>query len=81
MGVSPSDSLIQGLSKIDLLDCFGALGFSLFELGEFPEGISILGRLCHSVHEQINAVRLVFEIIEWFKVVKAVHELIKFLVE
>jgi len=69
------------LSKIDLLDSSEALDFSLFELGQFPESVSILGRLGHSVHEQIDTVRPVFEIIEWFKVVEAVHELIKVLIE
>ena len=60
---------------------FWGFGFSLFELGEFLEGISLLGRLSHGVHEQIDAVRPVFEIIEWFKVVEAVHELIKVLIK
>ena len=81
MGVSPSGSLIQGLSKIDLLGCSGALDFSLFELGLFPEGVSMFGWVGHSVHEQVDVVGPVFEIIEWFKVVEAVHELIKILIK
>jgi hypothetical protein len=60
---------------------FWGFGFSLFELGEFPKGISILGWLGHSVHEQVDAIRPIFEIIEWFKVVKVVYELIKVLIK
>ena len=60
---------------------FWSFGFSLFEFGEFLEGISIMGWLNHSVHEQIDTVRPVFEIIEWFKVIEAVHELVEILVE
>ena len=33
------------------------------------------------VHEQVDVVRPVFEIVEWFKVVEVVHELIKVLIE
>ena len=80
VGVSPSGSLIQDLSRIDILDCSGALAFPL-ELSQFPKSISVFGWIGHSVHEQVDVVRPVFEIVEWFKVVEAVHELIKVLIE
>ena len=34
----------------------------------------MFGWIGHSVHEQVDVVGLVFEIIEWFKVIEAVHE-------
>ena len=81
VGVSPSGSLIQGLSKINLLDCSRALAFPFFKLGQFPKSVSMFGWIGHSVHEQVDVVGPVFEIIEWFKVVETVHELIKVLIE
>ena len=41
----------------------------------------MLGWIGHSIHEQVDIVGPVFEIIEWFKVVETVHELIKVLIE
>ena len=60
---------------------FWSFGFSLFEFGQFPKCVSMLGWIGHSVHEQVDVVGSVLEIIEWFKVVKAVHKLIKILIE
>ena len=81
MGVSPSGSLIQGLSKIDLLDCSGALAFPFFKFGQFPKSVSVFGWIGHSVQEQVDVVKPIFEILEWFEVVKTVHELVKVLIE
>ena len=41
----------------------------------------MFGWIGHSVHEQVDVVGLVFEIIERFKVVETVHEAIKVLIE
>jgi len=70
-----------GLVENRLARLFWSFGFSLFELGQFSEGVSILGWMGHGVHEQVDVVRSVFEIIEWFKFVETVHELIKVLIE
>ena len=41
----------------------------------------MIGWIEHSVHEQVDIVRPVFEIIEWFEVAETVHDLIKVLIE
>ena len=48
---------------------------------QFPKSVSMFGWVGHSVHEQVDVVRPIFEIIEWFKVLDAVHEAIKVLIE
>ena len=60
---------------------FWNFGFSLFELGQFPKSVSILGWMGHGVHEQVDVIWPIFEVIEWFKVVEAIHELVEILVE
>ena len=42
---------------------------------------SVFWWVSHSVHEQVDIIGPVFEIIEWFKFVETVHELIKVLIE
>ena len=41
----------------------------------------MFGWIGHGIHEQLSIVGPILEIIEWFKVVEAVHELIKLLIE
>ena len=41
----------------------------------------MLGWIGHSIHEQVDIIRPVFEIVEWFELVETIHELIKVLIE
>ena len=41
----------------------------------------MLGWFGHGIHVQLDVIRPIFEIIEWFKVLDAVHEAIKVLIE
>ena len=114
--VSPSGSLIQGLSKIDLLDFskgsvegtrfFPEIGLPnrssrgvillglqvliqtwfgnfllLLEFSFLPEDIGHVWWMAHCLHEQVDIVQLVLEIVIVFEVVKTFHELIKILIE
>ena len=60
---------------------FRSFGFSLFNLGKFPKGINMFGWIGHGVHEQLDIIGLILEIIEWFKILETVHEAIKVLIE
>ena len=73
--------LDPGFVENRLAGLFWSFSFSFFEFGWFPKGVSMLGWIGHSIHEQVDIVGPVFEIIEWFKFVETIHELIKVLIE
>ena len=80
-GSQPFKLLDPGFVENRFVGLFWSFGFSLFKFGQFPKSVSMFGWIGLSVHEQVDVVRPVFEIIEWFEVVEVVHELIKILIE